>query len=135
VDKPWKKSTQKGEDRMLENAFTVDQRDALQEVANLAMGQAATRLARLFDTFIQPETQLLLDAIARRGRTEREKNPTILLASHHRARRITARLFAGFQIGFSCAAHIVARPIRLGQQGRLQRRSLFLALLRSASLS
>ncbi len=26
----------------------------------------------------------LLDAIARRGRTEREKNPTILLASHYR---------------------------------------------------
>jgi chemotaxis protein CheC len=38
---------------MLENVFTVEQRDALQEIANLAMGQAATRLARLFDTFIQ----------------------------------------------------------------------------------
>jgi hypothetical protein len=44
-------------------------------------------------------------------------------------------LFAGFQMGFSCAAHIVARPILLGQQGRLQRRSLFLILLRRASLS
>jgi hypothetical protein len=42
-------------------------------------------------------------------------------------------LFAGFQIGFSCAAHIVARPIHLGQQGRLQRRSLFLVLLRHDS--
>ena len=38
---------------MLENVFTAEQRDALQEIANLAMGQAATRLARLFDTFIQ----------------------------------------------------------------------------------
>lgn len=38
---------------MLENVFTVEQRDALQEIANLAMGQAATRLARLFNTFIQ----------------------------------------------------------------------------------
>lgn len=54
----------------------------------------------------------LLDAIARRGRTEREKNPTILLASHYRRQRIAACLFAGFQIGFSCAAHIVARPTR-----------------------
>ncbi|HEY2609140.1 MAG TPA: chemotaxis protein CheC, partial [Paraburkholderia sp.] len=32
---------------------TEDQRDALQEVANLAMGQAATRLARLLDSFIE----------------------------------------------------------------------------------
>ena len=38
---------------MLENVFTVEQRDALQEIANLAMGQAAARLARLFNTFIQ----------------------------------------------------------------------------------
>jgi hypothetical protein len=47
--------------------------------------------------------------------------------------RIAACLFAGFQIGFSCAAHIVARPIRFVQQGRLQRRSLFLVLLRRDS--
>jgi hypothetical protein len=73
---------------------------------------------------------LLLDAIARRGRTEREKNPTILLASHYRIRLNVLCPFAGFQIGFACAAHIVARPIRFGQQGRLQRRSLFLVLLR-----
>jgi chemotaxis protein CheC len=33
--------------------FTEEQRDALQEIANLAMGQAATRLARLLDTFIE----------------------------------------------------------------------------------
>jgi hypothetical protein len=39
------------------------------------------------------------------------------------------------QIGFSWAAHIVARPIRFGQQGRLQRRSLFLVLLRRDSSS
>ncbi|HEY2604591.1 MAG TPA: chemotaxis protein CheC, partial [Paraburkholderia sp.] len=32
---------------MSEPILTEDQRDALQEVANLAMGQAATRLARL----------------------------------------------------------------------------------------
>jgi len=38
---------------MRENVFTEDQRDALQEIANLAMGQAATRLARLLDTFIE----------------------------------------------------------------------------------
>lgn len=38
---------------MRENVFTEEQRDALQELANLAMGQAATRLARLLDTFIE----------------------------------------------------------------------------------
>ncbi|AXE95323.1 chemotaxis protein CheC [Paraburkholderia sp. 22099] len=38
---------------MSERALTEDQRDALQEVANLAMGQAATRLARLLDAFIE----------------------------------------------------------------------------------
>ncbi|HTH75484.1 chemotaxis protein CheC [Trinickia sp.] len=38
---------------MRENVFTEEQRDALQEIANLAMGQAATRLARLLDTFIE----------------------------------------------------------------------------------
>lgn len=38
---------------MPENVFNEEQRDALQEVANLAMGQAATRLARLLDTFIE----------------------------------------------------------------------------------
>jgi hypothetical protein len=78
-------------------------------------------------------TQLLLDAIARRGRTEQEKNPRILLASQYRMRLTSSCLFAGFRIGFSSAAHTVARPIRLGQQGRLQRRSLFLVLLRRHS--
>ncbi|MFL9965909.1 chemotaxis protein CheC [Paraburkholderia sediminicola] len=38
---------------MSEPILTEDQRDALQEVANLAMGQAATRLARLLDSFIE----------------------------------------------------------------------------------
>jgi chemotaxis protein CheC len=38
---------------MPETVFTEEQRDALQEIANLAMGQAATRLARLLDTFIE----------------------------------------------------------------------------------
>src|SRR5258705_4541979 len=38
---------------MSEPALNEDQRDALQEVANLAMGQAATRLATLLDTFIE----------------------------------------------------------------------------------
>ncbi|MGA3248323.1 MAG: chemotaxis protein CheC [Paraburkholderia sp.] len=38
---------------MSEPVLNEDQRDALQEVANLAMGQAATRLARLLDTFIE----------------------------------------------------------------------------------
>ncbi|CAB3786178.1 hypothetical protein LMG28614_02247 [Paraburkholderia ultramafica] len=38
---------------MRENVFTEEQRDALQEIANLAMGQAAARLARLLDTFIE----------------------------------------------------------------------------------
>jgi len=38
---------------MRENVFTEEQRDALQEIANLAMGLAAARLARLLDTFIQ----------------------------------------------------------------------------------
>ncbi|MBN3803301.1 chemotaxis protein [Paraburkholderia sp. Ac-20336] len=38
---------------MSETDFTEDQRDALQEIANLAMGRAATRLARLLDSFIE----------------------------------------------------------------------------------
>ncbi|MGF6572128.1 chemotaxis protein CheC [Paraburkholderia sp. GAS333] len=38
---------------MPEPFLSEDQRDALQEVANLAMGQAATRLARLLDAFIE----------------------------------------------------------------------------------
>ncbi|TKC88372.1 chemotaxis protein [Trinickia terrae] len=38
---------------MPEIVFTEEQRDALQEIANLAMGQAATRLARLLDAFIE----------------------------------------------------------------------------------
>ncbi|MFM0198867.1 chemotaxis protein CheC [Paraburkholderia fungorum] len=38
---------------MSEPVLTEDQRDALQEVANLAMGQAATRLAGLLDAFIE----------------------------------------------------------------------------------
>ncbi|MGF6721560.1 chemotaxis protein CheC [Paraburkholderia sp. GAS41] len=38
---------------MFEPVLNEDQRDALQEVANLAMGQAATRLGRLLDTFIE----------------------------------------------------------------------------------
>jgi chemotaxis protein CheC len=38
---------------MSEPVLTEDRRDALQEVANLAMGQAATRLARLLDAFIE----------------------------------------------------------------------------------
>ncbi|MFL9937070.1 hypothetical protein P0D88_51015, partial [Paraburkholderia sp. RL18-103-BIB-C] len=63
------------------------------------------------------------------------ENPRILLASHCRMRLTASCLFAGFQIGFSWAAHIVARPIRFGQQGRLQRRSLFLVLLRRDSSS
>jgi chemotaxis protein CheC len=38
---------------MSDGALTEQQRDALQEIANLAMGQAATRLACLLDTFIE----------------------------------------------------------------------------------
>jgi chemotaxis protein CheC len=38
---------------MSEPVLNEDQRDALQEVANLAMGQAATRLGRLLDAFIE----------------------------------------------------------------------------------
>ena len=38
---------------MSEPVLTEDRRDALQEVANLAMGQAATRLALLLDAFIE----------------------------------------------------------------------------------
>jgi chemotaxis protein CheC len=47
---------------MPEPDLNEDRRDALQEVANLAMGQAATRLARLLDTFIElsvPRVQLV----------------------------------------------------------------------------
>lgn len=44
------------------------------------------------------------------------------------SRPITAGLIASNQIGISCLAHIVASPKRIGQQGRLQRRSLFLVL-------
>jgi chemotaxis protein CheC len=35
------------------SALNEDQRDALQEVANMAMGQAATRLSKLLGTFIE----------------------------------------------------------------------------------
>jgi chemotaxis protein CheC len=38
---------------MRDHDLTEQQRDALQEIANLAMGQAATRLAVLLDTFIE----------------------------------------------------------------------------------
>jgi chemotaxis protein CheC len=38
---------------MSEPELNEDQRDALQEVANMAMGQAATRLSRLLGTFIE----------------------------------------------------------------------------------
>jgi chemotaxis protein CheC len=38
---------------MHETVFTEEQRDALQEISNLAMGQAATRLAKLLNTFIE----------------------------------------------------------------------------------
>lgn len=38
---------------MHELALSEEQRDALQEIANLAMGQAATRLAQLLNTFIE----------------------------------------------------------------------------------
>ncbi|MDR5738940.1 MULTISPECIES: chemotaxis protein CheC [unclassified Caballeronia] len=38
---------------MVDPALNEDQRDALQEVANMAMGQAATRLSKLLGTFIE----------------------------------------------------------------------------------
>ncbi|SAL50813.1 chemotaxis protein CheC [Caballeronia humi] len=38
---------------MPDPAMNEDQRDALQEVANMAMGQAATRLSKLLGTFIE----------------------------------------------------------------------------------
>jgi chemotaxis protein CheC len=38
---------------MRDHVLTEEQRDALQEIANLAMGQAAKRLACLLDTFIE----------------------------------------------------------------------------------
>jgi chemotaxis protein CheC len=37
---------------MLDWAFTEEQRDALQEVANVGMGQAGARLAQLLDAFV-----------------------------------------------------------------------------------
>jgi chemotaxis protein CheC len=40
-------------DTALNEALNEDQRDALQEVANMAMGQAATRLSKLLGTFIE----------------------------------------------------------------------------------
>ncbi|CAG2144668.1 chemotaxis protein CheC [Cupriavidus numazuensis] len=38
---------------MPDRVLNEDQRDALQEIANLAIGQAATRLARLLDRFVE----------------------------------------------------------------------------------
>jgi len=38
---------------MPDPVFTQEQRDALQEIANLGMGQAATRLSKLLDAFIR----------------------------------------------------------------------------------
>ena len=35
---------------MRKDVFTEEESDALQEIANLAMGQAATRLAHLLDS-------------------------------------------------------------------------------------
>lgn len=58
---------------MSEPAFTEDQRDALQEIANLAMGRAATRLARLLDSFIElsvPRVRMV--AVSDAARTLRE---------------------------------------------------------------
>jgi chemotaxis protein CheC len=58
---------------MSEPAFTEDQRDALQEIANLAMGRAATRLARLLDSFIElsvPRVKMV--AVSEAARTLRE---------------------------------------------------------------
>jgi chemotaxis protein CheC len=52
---------------MSEPVLNEDQRDALQEVANLAMGQAATRLAQLLDAFIElsvPRVQVVKVAAA-----------------------------------------------------------------------
>ncbi|MCC8403016.1 chemotaxis protein CheC [Paraburkholderia sp. MMS20-SJTN17] len=58
---------------MSEPALTEDRRDALQEIANLAMGQAATRLARLLDSFIElsvPRVKMV--AVSDAARTLRE---------------------------------------------------------------
>ncbi|HEY1998211.1 chemotaxis protein CheC [Paraburkholderia sp.] len=52
---------------MSEPVLNEDQRDALQEVANLAMGQAAKRLASLLDAFIElsvPRVQMVAIADA-----------------------------------------------------------------------
>ncbi|RAB11784.1 chemotaxis protein CheC, partial [Burkholderia multivorans] len=38
---------------MPDSVFTAEQRDALQEIANLAMGRAAARLAVLLGRFIE----------------------------------------------------------------------------------
>ncbi|MFP4905176.1 chemotaxis protein CheC, partial [Paraburkholderia sp. BR14261] len=38
---------------MPDRVFTELQRDALQEIANLGMGQAATRLSALLNAFIE----------------------------------------------------------------------------------
>lgn len=37
----------------IKNQFNEDRRDALQEVVNIAMGQAGDSLAKLFDTFVE----------------------------------------------------------------------------------
>ena len=47
--------------------------------------------------------------------------------------RIAACLFAGFQIGFSCAAHIVARPTYSGNKVVCKDAVCFLVLLRKGS--
>lgn len=40
--------------------FTEEQRDALQEIANIGMGQAGSSIARIFDEFIQLSIPLIL---------------------------------------------------------------------------
>jgi chemotaxis protein CheY-P-specific phosphatase CheC len=50
ADKPWEKTTDREDECMREDIFTEEESDALQEIANLAMGQAATRLAHLLDS-------------------------------------------------------------------------------------
>jgi hypothetical protein len=73
----------------------------------------------------------LLDVIARRGQTERETNPTILLASMPPCTADHRRGAAPY-FKWGSFVRLISWPVqhRVVQQGRLQRRSLFLALPR-----
>lgn len=85
--------------------FTEEQRDALQEVANVAVGRTADKLARRFATFVQlpvPKVHLL-DAA----------DVSMLLAAYDGSERITATSQPFFGTGVSGEALLLVTDARI----------------------